>query len=65
MNHILHWGMTSPPSSIKNTTPLKFANCPNPPPPFKQFPHYILVFQEPFLKMDFSVNPHNINIFHP
>ena len=36
------------------------------PPPFLAKPHYILVFQDPpTLKSDLSVNPQNIEVFHP
>ena len=39
----------SPPLPLPSKTPppLKFANCSSPPTPFREFPHYILVFRDP------------------
>ena len=73
VNHSVLWGITQPPPPPRSKTPLplfrqapslKYANCPRPP-FLGNSPPYILVFREPPQKSDFSVNPHNIKIFHP
>ena len=78
--HSLHWG-NNPKKLFPlffAKPPVKLANGPTPPPPPPPHPAsfldrspYILVFRVPPplslppYKSDFSVNPHNIKIFHP
>ena len=67
VHHSMHWGIKTP---LKNTTPLfpaksplKLANCPI---PFLGNPPLYIAFCEPCpLKLDLSLNPQNIKVFHP
>ena len=65
--HIMHCDINPPQKHhlpLFHQPYLKSANCPSPPPFLGNSP-YILVICDPIKKLDFSVNPHNIKIFHP
>ena len=63
----VHWGIKlpqkHPPPLFRQAPPPHSENCPSPPCLVNSPCPYRLVFREP--PLDFSVNPHNIEIFHP
>ena len=59
--HRVHWGINHP-TSLSCQALLKSTNCLSP--PFLGNPPYILVYCDPPLKSDFSVNPKNMEVLH-